>query len=180
VILWLINTLNEGEERHMRDTRRKDGPEAEEPSTYFPPLGTTHMVLPLSPDEQHLAERAKELIFDAELAGLVVEHLPDAMIIVDEAGVIRRVNAKAELLFGYPRAEMLGQQVGMLVPEDRREAHTVRCDAYMTDPHVRPMGLGLMLHARHKNGTEVPVDINLAPVVTTRGVWVIAAVRRKR
>jgi PAS domain S-box-containing protein len=166
-------------EIHGRHTHQ-DGSEAEEPSTYFPPLGTTHMVLPLSPDEQQLADRARELIFDAELAGLVVEHLPDAMVMVDEAGVIRRVNAKAERLFGYPRAEMLGQRIGILLPEDRRQTRQARRDAYMADPHVRPMGLGLALHARHKNGTEVPVDMNLAPVVTTRGVWVIAAVRRTR
>jgi PAS domain S-box-containing protein len=180
VIWWRINALNEGDERHMSDTDIQGCSEAEEPSTYFPPLGTTHLVLPLSPDEQQLADRARELIFDAELAGLVVEHLPDAVIIVDEAGIIRRMNAKAELLFGYPRVEMLGQRIEILVPEDRRQTHNASREAYMTDPHVRPMGLGLVLHARHKNGSEVPVDINLAPVVTSRGVWVIASVRRTR
>ena len=164
----------------MHNTRIEDGPEADEPPTYFPPPGTEHVVLPLSPAEQKLADRAKDLLFDAELAGLVVEHLPDAIVIVNDQGIITRVNAKAELLFGYPRSEMIGQTIGLLVPEDQREKHTAHQRAYMEDPHIRPMGLGLDLKAKHRTGTLVPVDINLAPVVTTRGVWVIASVRRKR
>jgi rsbT co-antagonist protein RsbR len=164
----------------MSDTRIRDGPEAEESPAVFPPPGGTHVVLPLSPEEQTLADRAKKILFDAELAGLVVEHLPDAVVIVDDAGVIQRVNAKAELLFGYTRAEMIGQMVELLVPESLREQHRSHRAGYMEEPHMRPMGLGLVLKAQHKNGSDIPVDINLAPVVTTKGVWVIASVRRKR
>ena len=164
----------------MSHTRTEDGPEADELPACFPPPGTEHVVLPLTPAEQTLADRAKDLLFDAELAGLVVEHLPDAVVIVNDQGVITRVNAKAELLFGYPRSEIVGQPIDRLVPEDRREQHAARRYTYMEDPHIRPMGLGLTLHAKHRSGALVPVDINLAPVVTTRGVWVIASARRKR
>jgi hypothetical protein len=72
----------------MSDTRIDEDPEAEEPPTVFPPPGSTHVVLPLSPEAQTLADRAKNILFDAELADLILEHLPDAIIIVDEAGVI--------------------------------------------------------------------------------------------
>lgn len=163
----------------MRDTKKPDKPGAEESPTYFPPAGTQHVVLPLHPDEQRLADRAKELLFDAELASLVIEHLPDAIVIVDDQGIIRRTNAKAELLFGYPRSEMIGQVIDLLVPEKQREMHLAHRLTYMEDPHTRRMGTGLDLKAKRRNGTEVLVDINLAPVVTTRGVWVIATVRHK-
>ena len=164
----------------MSDTRIGDSPEAEEPPTVFPPLGSTHVVLPSSPEEQTLADRARNILFDAEMAGLVLEHLPDAIIIVDEAGVIQGVNAQAELLSGYRRAELIGQRIEILVPEAQRQTHETARRTYMEDPHPRPLDLGLPLHIRRKPGGVVPVNIALVPLATTRGTWVIASVRPTR
>ena len=127
-----------------------------------------------------MAERARNILFDAEMAGLVLEHLPDAIVVVDEAGVIQGMNVQGELLSGYRRAELIGQPIERLVPEAQRQTHETARRIYMEDPHPRPLDLGLPLHIRRKTGGAVPVNIALFPLVTTRGTWVIASVRPPR
>jgi len=163
VILGLINAPTE-EGEYMSDTRIEDGceeddSEAEEPPTVFPPPGSTHVVLPLTPEEQQLADRAKDILFNAELADVVIEHLPDALVIVDETGIIQRLNTQAEILLGYPRADLIGQCVDILVPEAERQTHEVARHIYMETPHLRPLDLSLPLHIRRKTGGVVPVNI---------------------
>jgi formate hydrogenlyase transcriptional activator len=105
------------------------------------------------------------------------ESLPDAVLVTNANGEILQVNAQAERLFGYSRAELLGQPVEMLIPERSRAAHINQRSAYHQDPRLRPMGEGLELYARRKDGTEFPVDIMLSPVETEDGSSVIAVVR---
>ncbi|HKY59811.1 MAG TPA: PAS domain S-box protein [Gemmatimonadota bacterium] len=107
----------------------------------------------------------------------VFEAAPDGIVIVDEAGMIRDVNPSAELLFGYSRGELLGASVEVLVPEPSREIHRAERQAYTRAPHARPMGIGRELKGRRKDGTEVPVEISLSPMETSRGRLVVAIVR---
>ena len=104
---------------------------------------------------------------------------PDAIIVIDESGVIKYSNDQAELLFGYHRSELDGQQIELLVPDASREKHVSYRARYMDDPRRRPMGAGLDLKAKKKNGNEIPVEINLSPVSTPYGLRVIATIRRK-
>ncbi len=106
----------------------------------------------------------------------VFEGAPDACVIVDDEGRIVLVNEEAEQLFGYPRAELLGQPVELLVPEARREAHARQRGAYQATPAKRPMGLGLELHARRRDGSDVPVEIGLSPVETDSGRFTLAII----
>src|SRR5262245_39162429 len=92
-----------------------------------------------------------------------LESLPDAVVVVDARGRILRVNTHTEVLLGYERGELIGQPVEMLVPERLREGHTAHRQGYEEAPHVRPMGSGRALSARHKDGREVPVEIMLSP-----------------
>jgi PAS domain S-box-containing protein len=123
--------------------------------------------------EQHaraemLAERKfRELIEDA----------PDAILQVDSAGRIIIANRTAELMLGYPRDELIGMPVDVLVPLAARTQHAARRKAFETAGVIRPMGLGLDLHARRKDGTEVPVEISLSPTKTAGGSHVTAIVR---
>ncbi len=103
--------------------------------------------------------------------------IPDAVIIVDEAGKIVDANLQAEKLFGYTREEMLGQIVEMLVPERFRGLHIEERHRYSHSPRTRPMGTGLDLRALKKDGTEFPVDISLSPIKTKAGLRVIAFIR---
>lgn len=106
-----------------------------------------------------------------------LEAVPDAMVAVDQRGVIVATNAKAEQLFGYSRGELLGKTMEILVPERSREGHVRQREDYMTDPHTRPMGIGLDLVGRHKSGAPIPVEISLSPVSAPGGRLILAAVR---
>ncbi|GFH36782.1 ATP-binding SpoIIE family protein phosphatase [Streptomyces pacificus] len=107
----------------------------------------------------------------------LLEAAPDAMVIVDDGGTIRLVNAQTEALFGYRREELLGHPVEILVPGRFRDHHSAHRDGYTHNGQVRPMGAGLELHGLRKDGTEFPVEISLSPLETTDGLLVSAAVR---
>ncbi|GHB31627.1 hypothetical protein GCM10010306_025890 [Streptomyces umbrinus] len=107
----------------------------------------------------------------------MLEAAPDAMVIVDDMGTIRLVNAQTEALFGYRREELLGQPVELLIPGRFRAHHVQHRDGYAANRQVRPMGAGLELHGLRRDGTEFPVEISLSPLETADGLLVSAAVR---
>src|SRR5262249_6481317 len=83
----------------------------------------------------------------------------------------------AEVLFGYPRDELLGQPMEILVPERFRGLHTTQRAHYAAAPTVRPMGAGLDLYARRKDGSEFPTEISLSPMVAEGQLVVISIIR---
>ena len=117
------------------------------------------------------AERA-----DARFAS-VLEAAPDAVICVHPDGRIATANAQSITLFGYPREELLGANVDMLLPEAIRDRHAQHRSAYTHDTPVRRLGVGLALEARRRDGTTFPVEVSLGPDGTGDGGLVIAAVR---
>ena len=107
----------------------------------------------------------------------LLEAAPDAMVIVDDTGTIKLVNAQTEALFGYHRDELLGRPVEILIPSRFHAHHATHRDGYATTRQVRPMGAGLELHGLRKDGSEFPVEISLSPLETADGLLVSAAVR---
>jgi PAS domain S-box-containing protein len=128
-------------------------------------------------------ERLRQIsshLVDPEIAVLIFEALPDALLMVDGAGAIVLVNHQAELLFGYHRSELFDRAVEILVPDSRREAHIQHRSIYVLEPHPRAMGANLDLMAVRKDGNEFSVKINLSPIVTPQGIFTLAVVRTTR
>lgn len=130
---------------------------------------------------RRLRELTDSLIGPEMMAGWL-EDLPVPFLAVRGGvdGTVVYLNAAAELLFGYPRSEVLGQPVELLVPASSRDVHVQHRAGYEEDPRKRHMGMHLDLKARHKSGAEIPVEISLAPRMTAAGLMTSAVVWKKR
>src|SRR5215210_5932956 len=106
-----------------------------------------------------------------------LEFAPDAVIGVDESGEIKVANSRTHAVFGYSRDALIGESVEILVPELVRSVHVAHRDRYFEGPRPRPMGAGLDLYARRKDGTEFPCEISLSVVATGDGMMALAAIR---
>jgi PAS domain S-box-containing protein len=107
----------------------------------------------------------------------LLEAAPDAIIEVDREGRIILLNRVTEKMFGYQREELIGKAVELLIPSDRRAAHTRHRGDYWNHPQTRPMGNGLSLEGQRKDGTRFPVEISLSPVDSQEGFRVTAIIR---
>jgi PAS domain S-box-containing protein len=107
----------------------------------------------------------------------LLESVPDAMVIADESGTIIHVNLVAERLFGWPRADLVGQPIEILLPARFRTMHQLHRAGYHTAPRTRPMGLGLDLSGLRRDGAEFAAEISLAPLAVDGRQCVMAAVR---
>jgi PAS domain S-box-containing protein len=107
----------------------------------------------------------------------LVDAAPDGVIVCDQRGQIVLVNAEVERMFGYQRNELFGQTIDMLVPDAVRDKHGQHVAGYTAAPRPRPMGIGMDLAGRRKDGSEIPIEISLSPIRTSRGLLVTAGIR---
>lgn len=125
-----------------------------------------------------MPEHRLKAVSDAERRlGELLESAPDAILELDHEGRIVLLNRMAEQLFGYTREEMRAQTVDVLVPEALRGAHKGHRAQYHSHPVTRPMGSGLKLEARRKDGSHFPVEISLSSVKSGDGFRVTAIIR---
>ncbi len=107
----------------------------------------------------------------------ILDASPDAVIISDETGRVVWVNERVQTLFGYEPAEILGQNIDLLVPEGYRHDHRGHRREYLSHAYARPMGAGPSLRARRKDGVLVPVEISLSPIQTESGLLISSTIR---
>src|SRR5262245_10370022 len=107
---------------------------------------------------------------------LVVESAPSGFVMVDESGRIVLVNRQTEKMFGYPRNELLGRPVEILVPHRFRKQHAQYRADFFASPKARAMGMGRDLFGLRKDGVEFPVEIGLNPIQTSEGCFVLSAI----
>lgn len=112
-----------------------------------------------------------------ELARSALDAAPDAMIIINSAGVIQFVNRQVFALFGYLHDDLIGRSIEELMPERFRARHVGHRDRYVSNVRVRPMGAGLDLYGRRKDCSEFPVEISLSPIDDGDQLLVAAAIR---
>ncbi len=135
------------------------------------------MARPSSDLKQFAPSVADKTMTDVLLSSDLLEALPDATIAVDRAGTIVQVNSQTEELFGYERAELIGQKVEILVPENYRHEHHHHRENFAETPKTRRMGANIDLYGRRRDGSEFPVEISLSPVSTEKGMFVLSAIR---
>ncbi len=107
---------------------------------------------------------------------LVLDAAPNAMIMVDSAGVISFANAPAATVFGYSLSELIGRAIETLIPERFRDRHVGDRKGFLSEPSSRAMGAGRDLFGRRKDGSEFPVEVGLSPIHTTEGLFILASV----
>jgi len=119
----------------------------------------------------------KQAEFADEKVRILLDASPDAVVIHHVNGFIETVNFQTEQLFGYTRNELIGQPLEILLPEQFREIHISHRNHYSRSPTPRPMGTGIDLYARRKNGTEFPVDISIGPLKIGGDLLFISTIR---
>ena len=131
----------------------------------------------LENSEEDKKKYQEELIQTRAMFEGLFEFAPDAIVVVSRKGIIVRANKHAERLFGYSANELSDANHEILLPDRFRKKHLKHRRTYMTDPHIRPMGTGLELYGRKKDGSEFSVDIALGPLKAEKETFVIAVIR---
>lgn len=106
-----------------------------------------------------MSELGKKEMIDA-----LFDHATEGILIADANGKILLINPSAEKIFGFLSNELYGESIEILLPDQLKHQHKINRESYSNKPNARPMGLGLDLKAKRKDGSLFPVEISLSPL----------------
>jgi two-component system, LuxR family, sensor kinase FixL len=160
----ILETIGRGErvEHCETERRRKDGRIIAVALTISPVRDDTGRIVGASKIARDItaAKRdAGELIRRKALLGSILETVPDAMMVIDERGVVQLFSAAAERMFGYVASEVCGRNVSMLMPAPHRQRHDSYLARYLATGERRVIGLGRIVSGRRKDGSEFPLEL---------------------
>ncbi|MFB3068984.1 MAG: PAS domain S-box protein, partial [Acidobacteriota bacterium] len=127
--------------------------------------------------EQRVQKRTQQLLDSEKRLETMIERAPDSIVYVTRDGTIDLVNQQTEEIFGYDQGELIGQPLEVLLPERLRNQLRQHQTGFFNEPQVRPMGSGLELHGRRKDGSEFPVEVSLSFMKLERGIVGCATIR---
>ncbi len=127
--------------------------------------------------EQQVEERTRQLLDSEKSLQTMIERAPDSIVYVGGDGSIELVNQRTEEIFGYDRGELVGQPLELLIPERFRNQHRQHLIGFFKKPRVRPMGSGLELCGRRKDGSEFPFEVSLSFMELEKGIMGCATIR---
>lgn len=94
----------------------------------------------------------------------ILDTVPDAMIVIDDHGIMRSFSAAAERLFGWTAAEAVGRNVAILMPSPYRQQHDSYIDRYMETGERRIIGIGRVVVGERKDGSTFPMELAVGEV----------------
>jgi PAS domain S-box-containing protein len=177
--LAIQNTLQRGQVIYESTRRRKDGSIIYvdvTKSVVRDERGVPLYLIANKKDITHLKVLREANIIVVRYQGLL-DSLPDAVIMANDAGRIVLANVHAETMFGYRKHELVGEAVEILLPDRYGAAHIAHRSRFFHEPRTRSMGEGLELYGRRRDGAEFPVEIGLSPIETEEGTLVMSAIR---
>lgn len=92
----------------------------------------------------------------------ILDSAPDAIFLISKNGNVAWMNRRAESLFGYSSAELLGKKIELLLPGHLRSVHKAHRASFNARPMTRPMGRGMLLLGERKDGSQFRVDVSLS------------------
>jgi len=128
-------------------------------------------------DISELKHTEEALIKSEDMLRSIFESAPDTMIVVDDKGKIRRVNAQVEAVFGYKAEELIDKPVEILIPEHFGDKNAELRADLAAIPHLRLMGTEFNLYGKRKDGSEFPVEVTFNPVDDQSNSFVIGVIR---
>ncbi len=108
---------------------------------------------------------------------VLLEAIPDCLLICNDEGLITFANKASERIFGYVSKELMGQKIEFLIPDRYLMTHQKHIRHYFEASSLRPMGAGLNLYGKHRDGHEFSVEISLSPIELDDGLFTLATVR---
>lgn len=117
---------------------------------------------------KNIAYTARLLQEDLTIKTLL-ESLPEGVVIINSEGRIVFINNRFSEMTGYSSEEVIGEELSIFIPSELHERHRHHIANYFNNPRIRPMGIGMELTAKRKEGSVFPVEISISHLMLESG-----------